>query len=635
MTSFLDRVKNSMTGKGPWAAPKKPKEKSATTVKTNRFDEQVWTTVRKTETIDKMIYDLNIGDQHRDGERPPFEGAPELVHDLFFTFYKAAAEVFGKNEVTKESYAVRHLIEEIMANPRLEELQPMTAGDPVMSTIAVSALSDTVREIISRIPPPPPEQPIPKTKKKKVHVEYTDEDQPENDGPPPPPGQEPPDEITVNPNQKQDRSKPQTPPPPSEWEVEYDKPIPPNSSDDQGEGNEGGQGPVKGDNSNPEDIEPKEDGDPADGEAEGEAEGEPEEGEGEPDESEGEGDFDPDAEAEAAAQAELDWQDMFDNLLNDLDLDRLTNKALQEVEADVADLDGLRRGIGLEDGEWRTMSPERRLQMAEKLRSPRMKILSDIVGRMKRFALGVRATRINDVPHEIYNVELGNDIRRVLKSEFSLLADERASYEFYRRYASRELMQAKMRGSEFVGKGPIVIAVDKSGSMSIGNGITPFDWAMGVCEALRRFAADEKRDLHVIFFGNNNDRTRFEFPGGEADFEKVLAFLSCVANGGTQFDGVLTEALQRASTAFDGEAKGKADIIFITDGQAPLTPEWIKGFNDERERVGVRCYSVYIGGANDMRYERGPVAQLQKISDIVIPVSDLRPEAATAIFERV
>jgi uncharacterized protein with von Willebrand factor type A (vWA) domain len=277
------------------------------------------------------------------------------------------------------------------------------------------------------------------------------------------------------------------------------------------------------------------------------------------------------------------------------------------------------------------MSPEKRLSIAERLRNPQMKTLADLVGRMKRFALGIRATRINDVPHEIFDVELGNDVRRVLKSEFALLSDPEAQYEFYRRFASRELMAFKMRGTETVGKGPIQICIDKSGSM---NG-APFEWAMAVSEALRRFAADEDRDYHAMFFGSNNDRERFDFPGGKGDFEKIMKFLTCQANGGTQFDGVLTEALERAEKCFDGEGKGKADIVFITDGQAHLSDEWIKGFNETRERAGVRVYSVYIGGAYDMRYEGGPVGLLKRISDIVIPVSDLRPEAAQAIFEHV
>ena len=98
---------------------------------------------------------------------------------------------------------------------------------------------------------------------------------------------------------------------------------------------------------------------------------------------------------------------------------------------------------------------------------------------------------------------------------------------------------------------------------------------------------------------------------------------------------VSPEALEKASKSFDADGKGKADIVFITDGMAHLDENWIKQFNAERERVGVRLYSVYIGGAYDMRYNGGPVGLLEKISDVVIPVADLKPESVKQIFERV
>jgi uncharacterized protein with von Willebrand factor type A (vWA) domain len=340
--------------------------------------------------------------------------------------------------------------------------------------------------------------------------------------------------------------------------------------------------------------------------------------------------FEADSE-DAEERAEADWEAQFDEALGDLDLDRLTNKAIQEAFDEVEEIENARQGIGLEDGEWYSMNPESRMAMADKLRTREMKELAEVIGRMKRFALGVKAQRIIDVPHEAYDVESGNDLRRVLRAQFALLGTPETKYEFYRRYNEKELLQFKMRGTEDVGKGPIVIAIDKSGSMQGG----PFRWAMGVAEALRRFAAEEDRDYYAMFFGNNNDRERFDFPGGKGPFDKVLAFLGTQANGGTQFDGVLTEALEKASKSFDGEGKGKADIVFITDGMAHLDDSWIEGFNKEKERTGVRMYSVYIGGSYDYGHTGGPLGLLEKISDACIPVSELKPEAVEKVFQKV
>ena len=310
-----------------------------------------------------------------------------------------------------------------------------------------------------------------------------------------------------------------------------------------------------------------------------------------------------------------------------LDISSALDKAQDEVE----ELENLRRGAGIEDGEWAQMSPEKRIEIARRLKSPEMKTLTEVIGRMRRFALGTRATRLTNVPHEAFDVENGDNITRLLRGQFALLGHPDTELEFYRRLADRELLQFKMRGTEDAGKGPIITCIDKSGSMHGA----PFNWALGVAEAMRRFASDDERDYMALFFGNNNDRNRFEFPKGKAPWEKIEAFLSVDPNGGTQFDGVLDEALRRASDEHDELSKGKADIVFITDGQSHLDEWWIEKFNKERERVGVRVYSIFIGGGYDMRYSQAPISLLEKFSDVVIPVSDLNPESAKKVFESI
>jgi uncharacterized protein with von Willebrand factor type A (vWA) domain len=552
MTSFMDRLKARMdaaTGtqyaRNPNYKPQEPPKRHRSLVQTNRWDKKVWGTARVTQTVDELIEDLAIGDEHRGGERKGFDPAPELTEGLFQTFFKAAPELSPKRELERDVYAARRILEEMQENPQLKDLQEMTAGDAVMSTVALDSMGDTVREILQRV---------------------------------------------------------------------GDMPDPNQQGQGGGGGGGGGQGQGQGQG-----------GGSGGGQGDGEHEDE--------DLTSGENgtaEWDPDAE-DAENQEEADWQAAMDEALDGLDLDRLANAALEAATAEIEEIDSARKGIGLEDGEWKTMSPEERIAMADRLRTEEMKELAAVIGQMRHFALGVKAQRIVDVPHEAYDVETGNDLRRILRPQLGLLATKETSYEFYRRFVDKELLVYKMRGQEEVGKGPIVLAIDKSGSM----GGAPFRWAMGVAEALRRFAAEEDRDYYAMFFGNNNDRERFDFPEGKGPFDKVLAFLGTVANGGTQFDGVLTEALEKASKSFNDEGKGKADIVFITDGMAHLDEDWIKNFNAERERVGVRVYSVYIGGSYDYGHTGGPLGLLEKISDACIPVAELNPQSVKQVFERV
>jgi uncharacterized protein with von Willebrand factor type A (vWA) domain len=577
MTSFMDRLRARMDAtSGTHHAGRnyqkpKPKPRTRHVVQTNRWDKKVYGDARQTSVVDDLITDLDVGDTHRGGEREGFDPAPELVEGLFHQFWKAAPKLTPKREIERDLYPVRKILEEMQENPKLKELQDMTAGDAVTSTIALDAMADTVREILTRVQEVPP---------------------------PPEPG---------NPGGKGGGG--------GKGKGE------PGEGDGDGKGEKG-----KGGKSNQKTAS----GESTDEEGTGEASDE-ELAEQEEEDLTGDGESDFDTDIDPEEQAEADWEAQFDEALEGLDLDRLANKALEDAFDEVEEIETARKGIGLEDGEWYSMNPESRMAMADKLRTAEMKELAEVIGRMKRFALGVKATRINDVPHEAYDVEAGNDLRRVLRAQFAFLGTKETKYEFYRRYFEKELLQFKMRGTEDVGKGPIVIAIDKSGSMQGA----PFRWAMGVAEALRRFAAEEDRDYYAMFFGANNDRERFDFPQGKGPFDKVLAFLGTQANGGTQFDGVLEEALQKASKSFDGEGKGKADIVFITDGMAHLDEKWIKDFNAERNRVGVRVYSVYIGGSYDYGHTGGPLGLLESISDATIPVTELKPEAVEAVFQKV
>jgi uncharacterized protein with von Willebrand factor type A (vWA) domain len=523
VSNFLERLQAKMTGS--LAGPVKT-EKTRRLVPINRYDERVWKDTRQARPVDTIVRDLSLGDLHKGGERKPFDAAPELSEGLFFELYKAAPRLEDQRNLERDLYPARKILGELAEHPELKKLQDITAGDPMLSTMAFTTMGEELRTIVGRIPPPPP---------------------------PPAPG--------------------------------------------------GGQQPQGG----------------GDGEAEAGGD-QPGDGSGEAPDPDG-----------ADEQAEADWEQMYDDLLDDLDIGRTIHRAVHKAAEEAEELEDLRRGIGLDDGEWKAMPPDERLALAERLRTDQMRQLAAIIGRVKRFALGVKATRVVDVPHEAFDVEMGNDLRHLLQSQYALLATPETTPEFYRRYVDKELLQFKLRGREEVGKGPMIVTIDKSGSM---NG-QPMMWAMAVAEALRRFAADEDRDFHAIFFGNNNDRNRFDFPKGKGPFEKVLAFLSVEANGGTQFDGVLTEALEKASKAHDDADLSKADIVHITDGNANLSDEWITNFNAERERIGVRMFSIFVNGGSDMAGRTGPEALLAKISDLVVPVKELTPAAVTDVFARV
>src|SRR5262249_20966585 len=86
------------------------------------------------------------------------------------------------------------------------------------------------------------------------------------------------------------------------------------------------------------------------------------------------------------------------------------------------------------------------------------------------------------------------------------------------------------------GQGPIIIAIDESGSMTTDyGGMTGEVWSKAVMLALLSIARLQKRDLAVIHFSGPDDLRLDLFPKGEAMPAQVIACASFFFNGGAGF----------------------------------------------------------------------------------------------------
>ncbi|HEU0173564.1 MAG TPA: hypothetical protein VFV58_04825 [Blastocatellia bacterium] len=79
--------------------------------------------------------------------------------------------------------------------------------------------------------------------------------------------------------------------------------------------------------------------------------------------------------------------------------------------------------------------------------------------------------------------------------------------------AERDLMQCDLIGHEPQGQGPIIIAIDESGSMTADyGGMTCEVWRKAVTLALLSIVRLQKRDLAVIHFSGPDDLRLDLFP---------------------------------------------------------------------------------------------------------------------------
>ena len=281
---------------------------------------------------------------------------------------------------------------------------------------------------------------------------------------------------------------------------------------------------------------------------------------------------------------------------------RAARRGLDEAEAAI---DQTQRAIaaysgGQADFTLSGRTAGRALSMKEKLhlattvgKSRRLQEIAAICGRLQRIALKVQETRIQHAPDEVTAVTVGRDLGHLLPSETALLADPDLEPLFFLTSAEGRLLQYHLEGREKQGQGPILVALDNSGSMTepAGGGLTKEVWSKGVTLALLAIARKQQRDLAVLHFSSAGQLAVQRFPKGRAAHSAVIACMEHFFNGGTVFEPWMQTALQLVEeAAFD-----RADVICVTDGLTAISPTWREEWNRRRRGRGMRAYGVLIG----------------------------------------
>jgi uncharacterized protein with von Willebrand factor type A (vWA) domain len=177
-------------------------------------------------------------------------------------------------------------------------------------------------------------------------------------------------------------------------------------------------------------------------------------------------------------------------------------------------------------------------------------------------------------------------------------------------------LQYRLEGTETLGKGPLVVAIDKSGSMEGEKDV----WATAVALALLDVAQHEKRPFALLCFDGAVKHESIVVPG--AALPEAALFIA--ADGGTNIDNVVRRGLE-----IIGQRPGalrEADIVLITDGGSDTA-----GAAELRERAAKLGVSV-LGVAIDVDPGR-----LAPWCDEVIAAHDMSrvdDRAADALFRR-
>jgi hypothetical protein len=263
---------------------------------------------------------------------------------------------------------------------------------------------------------------------------------------------------------------------------------------------------------------------------------------------------------------------------------------------------------------------ERRKKMASLFdRNPKIREIIKLAGKKMRVAERKQARKVNSVPEEIVGIEYGDDMSRLVATEFGMFAAGGAARSlFLKNYADESLQQYRMEGNEPVGRGPIVFLMDSSGSMDGQREV----WAKAMAIAMMHIARKQNRDFVVAEFDTRVQEI-FRAEKGVFEWDVLVSWLgqNC-SGGGTEFEPALDWAL---STIEQSKIFDKADVIFVTDGEAHVRPDWQTTYLTRKSELRTRVIGLGVFCGTGV---------LSDLCDEAVQVNELSLEGAAddAIF---
>jgi Mg-chelatase subunit ChlD len=259
----------------------------------------------------------------------------------------------------------------------------------------------------------------------------------------------------------------------------------------------------------------------------------------------------------------------------------VAGKAWADYQRLAASVDEFEYGLGCDESDgWAQvlrLSVPKTTKMAE---------IAKLAGRMYSAMKGVRRRTENDSPEEVVGVTLGKDIPRLLAAEHAQLGSDIAALSVLAsmRLMQRKSLQLRLAGETPADRGPLVVALDESGSMHDQRNV----WAKACFVALARIAHEERRIVDVVHHSGHAYARRI--PVG--DYQGIVDASLQFQGGGTDLARALNVcAMQVKDLAANGWSG--ADVVFISDGEDGNASGQARAI-DAMRKGGTKLWTVSI-----------------------------------------
>lgn len=294
-------------------------------------------------------------------------------------------------------------------------------------------------------------------------------------------------------------------------------------------------------------------------------------------------------------------------------LSQATQEAIEAKENVKSLLGGIKAGSG--DSDLKKIPLKDQLILAEKLsHDKKLKEIATWAGRMKVIANRKQRSKHKEAINR-NGVRQGNAVEQLLPMELGTYASQITKMDFLRRYVEGQTLQYETKGPEQLGKGPIILCLDQSGSMSGQDTISK-----GFALALMSIARKQKRDFAWIPF-SSNAAAPLIYERGKITVQDMIQLATIFLGGGTSFE----PPLRVASQVIQQSRFNQADIVFVTDGESHVSERFLQSWNVLKDKKGFAVLSLLLG--------RESVQGVEGFSDRIVRASSFEDESVYQAFE--
>lgn len=273
-------------------------------------------------------------------------------------------------------------------------------------------------------------------------------------------------------------------------------------------------------------------------------------------------------------------------------IDRLKPYTDSVVDQTIKESDETNEAIsnlcGTEIGSGKTTNDlQAKRELADKLRNnKRLKELTAKLGAVRRiWAQRKREKKANTNYEAISGAKFSNEVVKAFPFELALAASPKGRALFALKFSQKTILTKDYTAHQNnLGKGPVVMYIDVSGSMSGEAEL----WSKAIALVVAEEALKENRKVYIHLFDTRIDKS-VELRPKEKQTHELLDFVATwTLGGGTSFNAVLSHAVDH------GCKDSRADVLMITDGCADVNENLEKRLRLFKQTTGTQWATVCI-----------------------------------------